>query len=65
MVATKPGKTLLLYIKATAKVVSMVLIVERPELKQPRALKGANAVGSGSQDPDPAKGPRDQEASRS
>jgi hypothetical protein len=65
MVAPKPGEHLLLYIVAKLEVMSMVLVAERPEPKQPQALKGVPAAGSGSQDPDPAKGPRDQEASRS
>jgi hypothetical protein len=65
MVALEPGEPLLLYIMATAEVVSMVLIVERREPKQPRPLKGAPATGSGSQDLDPAEGSCDQEASRS
>jgi hypothetical protein len=35
MVAPKPSEPLLLYIAATAKVVSMVLVAEQPEPKQP------------------------------
>jgi hypothetical protein len=46
----------------TTEVVSMVLVAERPKPKQPQALKGASIVGPGSQDLDPAEGPRDQEA---
>jgi hypothetical protein len=65
MVAPKPSERLLLYIVATAEVVSMVLVIERPEPKQPQVLKGAPAAESGSQDPDPTEGPRDQEASGS
>jgi hypothetical protein len=62
MVALEPGEPLLLYIVAIADVVSMVLVAEQSKPKQPRALKGTPVVGSGSQDPDPAEGPRDQEA---
>jgi hypothetical protein len=47
---------------AKAEVVSMVLVVEPPESKQPQALKGTPVAVSGSQDPDPMEGPRDQEA---
>jgi hypothetical protein len=65
MVAPEPGEPLMLYIMVTAEVISMVLVVERSEPKQPQALKGAPAAGSGSQDPDPTKGSCDQEASRS
>jgi hypothetical protein len=59
LVALEPDEPLLLYIMATAEVMSMVLVVERPKPKQPQALKGANTTGSGSQDSDPAEGPRD------
>jgi hypothetical protein len=55
MVALEHDEPLLLFM-------SMVLVAERPEPKQPQALKGALAVGFGSKDPDPAEGPRDQEA---
>jgi hypothetical protein len=48
MVAPEPGEHLLLYIAAKGEVVSMVLITERPKPKQPQALKGAPAAGSGS-----------------
>jgi hypothetical protein len=65
MVAPEPGETLLLYITVIAEVMSMVLIAERREPKQPQPLKGAPATGSGSQDPDPAEGSCDQEASGS
>jgi hypothetical protein len=47
---------------ATAEVMSMVLVAERPEPKQPQALKGAPTAGPRSQDLDPTEGPRDQEA---
>jgi hypothetical protein len=56
---------LLLYIVATTEVVSMLLVIEWSEPKQPQALKGAPATGFGSQDPDPTEGPHDQEASES
>jgi hypothetical protein len=54
MEALEPGEHLLLYIMATAEVMSMVLVAEQPEPKQPQALKGAPIAGSGSQDLDPA-----------
>jgi hypothetical protein len=62
MVALKPGEPLLLYIMVTAQAVSMVLVVERPEPQQPHVLKGASAGGSRSQDPEPTKEPRVEEA---
>jgi hypothetical protein len=65
MVAPELGEPMLLYIVAITKVMSMVLVVERPEPMQPQALKGAPAAGSGSQDLDPAEGSRVQEASGS
>jgi hypothetical protein len=65
MVALQPGDPLLLYIAAIAEVVSMVLVTEWPDPKQPQALKGAPAVRSRSPDLNPAKGTRVQEASRS
>jgi hypothetical protein len=65
MVAPEPDEHLLLYIVAKAQVMSMVLVTERPESKQPQALKGAPVTRSGSEDPDPTEGPRDQEVSGS
>jgi hypothetical protein len=65
MVAPEQVDPLLLYIVATAEVVSMVLITERTVPKQPQALKGAPVAEFGSKDPDPVEGPRDQEASGS
>jgi hypothetical protein len=62
MVASKLSEPLLFHITATSKVVSMVIVVEWPEPKHPQALKGALTTESRSQDPDPAEGPRDQEA---
>jgi hypothetical protein len=59
LVALEPGEPLLLYIMATTEVMSMVLVIEWSEPKQPQALKGAHTTGSGSQDSDPAEGPRD------
>jgi hypothetical protein len=53
MVAPEPGEPLLLYITATTEVVSMVLVVERPEPQQPQVSKGVSAGGFVSQDPDP------------
>jgi hypothetical protein len=55
MVAPEPNEHLLLYIVAKAKVVSMILIIERPEPKQPQALKGVPTVRPGSQDLDPTE----------
>jgi hypothetical protein len=60
MVALEPGSPLLLYIAATAEVVSMVLVMERPEQRQPQALNGTPTTDFGSQDPDPVGGPRDE-----
>jgi hypothetical protein len=65
MVALEFGEHLLLYITAKVEVVSMVLVAERSEPKQPQALKVAPATRSGSQDSDPAEEPRDQEVSES
>jgi hypothetical protein len=59
MVAPEPGEPLLLYIVATTKVISMMLVVEQLKPKQPQVLKGAPAAGSRSQDLDPAEGSRD------
>jgi hypothetical protein len=56
IVAPEPGEHLVLYIVAKAKVVSIVLVAEWSEPKQPQALKGAPAAGSGTQDPDPVEG---------
>jgi hypothetical protein len=52
---------------ATAEVVSMVLVAERPE-PQPQVSKGASTSGSGSQDPEPMgeqSGPSSQRHPRS
>jgi hypothetical protein len=65
MVAVEPSEHLLLYIAATAEIISMVLVAERPKPKQPQVLKGAHAAGSGSQDLDPTEGSWDKEASGS
>jgi hypothetical protein len=46
MVAPEPSEPLLLYITATAKVVSMVLVMEQLETQQPQVLKGAYVGGS-------------------
>jgi hypothetical protein len=62
MVAPEPSEHLLLYIAATTKVISMVLVVEWPEPKQPQVLRGAPAVRSRSQDSNLADGRRDQDA---
>jgi hypothetical protein len=65
MVAPEPSEPLLLYITATAEVMSMLLVAERLEPKQPQALKGSPTTGSRSQYPDLVEGPRNQEASGS
>jgi hypothetical protein len=62
MVALEPGKPLLLYVVATTEVMSMVLVIERPEPRQHQALKGAPVADSGFQDPNPAGGPVDKMA---
>jgi hypothetical protein len=62
MVSLEHGEPLLLYIVVTTEVVSMVLIVERPEPQQPQAQKGAPADDSRSQDLDTEGGPRDKES---
>jgi hypothetical protein len=59
MVALEPGEHLLFYIMAKDEAVSMVLVIERPEPKQPQALMGAPTARSGSQDSNPADGPWD------
>jgi hypothetical protein len=48
MVALEPGEPLLLYITATAKAVSMVLVAEQPEPLQPQETKVTPVNGSGS-----------------
>jgi hypothetical protein len=55
MVASEPGEPLLLYITATAEVMSMVLIAEWSEPQQPQVPKGAPTVNSRSQDLDPTE----------
>jgi hypothetical protein len=57
MVAPEPGEPLLLYITATAKAVSMVLVTERPEPTQPQETKETSVNGSGSQGPKPVWSP--------
>jgi hypothetical protein len=59
VVAPEPDEPLLLYVAATAAVVSMVLVAERPKLQQ------RPAAGSGSQNSDPAEGPGHKEATGS
>jgi hypothetical protein len=51
MIALEPGEPLLLYIAATTEAISMVLVVERPDLIPPHDLGSSSARGSGSQDP--------------
>jgi hypothetical protein len=46
MVALEPTEPLLLYIAATTEVLSMVLVMERPEPQQTQVPKGAPAAGS-------------------
>jgi hypothetical protein len=65
MVSSEPGEPLLLYITTTADVVSMVLVVERPESPPPLAPKGAAASRTRSQDLEPAEKPREGDAARS
>jgi hypothetical protein len=65
MVSSEPGEPLLLYITTIADVVSMVLVVERPESPPPLAPKGAAASRTGSQDLEPAEKPREGDAVRS
>jgi hypothetical protein len=57
MVAPEPGEPLLLYITATAEAVSMVRVVERPELLAAHEHGSSSASGSGSRDPGPAGSP--------
>jgi hypothetical protein len=57
MVALELGEPLLLYITATAEVMSMVLIAERPEPPQSQETKKASAYSSGSQGPKPTGSP--------
>jgi hypothetical protein len=51
MVAPEPGEPLPLYIAATSEAVSMVLVVERPDLHAPHELGSSSTDGSGSLDP--------------
>jgi hypothetical protein len=46
MVTPEPDEHLLLYIIAKVEVVSMVLVTEQLEPKQPQTVKGAPAPGS-------------------
>jgi hypothetical protein len=62
MVASETGEPLLLYIVATSEVVSMVLVVEQPESRQPQLPKGTSIGGFGFQDPDPTEGLGNKEA---
>jgi hypothetical protein len=48
MVAPEPSEPLLLYIVATAEIVSMVPIAERPNPHTPHELRSSSANGSGS-----------------
>jgi hypothetical protein len=57
VVAPEPGEPLLLYIAATAEVVSMVLVTERPDLQAAHEHGSSSASGSGSRDPGPAGRP--------
>jgi hypothetical protein len=62
MVAPKPGEPLLLYISATAEVMSMVLVIKCPAPHQPQEPKGASVGGSRSHDPEPTQEARIKEA---
>jgi hypothetical protein len=62
MVAPEPGEPLLLYIMATTKVVSMVLVTERLEPHQHQKPKGTSAASSGSLDLGPVEGVGVEEA---
>jgi hypothetical protein len=57
MVAPEPGEPLLLYIAATAKDVSMVLVTERPEPLAAHEHGSSSASGSGSRDLGPTRRP--------
>jgi hypothetical protein len=57
MVAPEPGEPLLLYIVATLEVVSMVLVIDRPDPHGLHELESSSVDGSGSQDPGPAEEP--------
>jgi hypothetical protein len=48
MVAPEPGEPLLLYIVATSEAVSMVLVTERLNPRNPHELGSSSADGSGS-----------------
>jgi hypothetical protein len=61
MVAPEPGEPLLLYIAATAEVMSMMLVAERLEPQQSQVPKEGSAGGSRSQDSDLAEEPGDKE----
>jgi hypothetical protein len=56
MVALEPSEPLLLYIVATAEVVSIVLVMERPEPQQSQSPKAASAASFESHDLDPIGG---------
>jgi hypothetical protein len=58
MVAPEPGEPLLLYIVATSKAMSMVLVAKRPNPHITHELGGSSADGSRSQDPGPMEEPR-------
>jgi hypothetical protein len=55
MVAPEPGEPLLLYIAATLKAVSMVLVTERPDPHNTHELGSSSADGLGSQDSGPVQ----------
>jgi hypothetical protein len=58
MVAPEPGEPLLLYIVATSEVVTMVLVVERPDPHSTHEFRSSSADDSGSQNPRPVEEPR-------
>jgi hypothetical protein len=65
MVSLEPSEPLLLYVATMIEVVSMLLVMERPESRQPQVPKGAFVGSSGSQDPEAAEMPGDGEAAGS
>jgi hypothetical protein len=58
MVASEPDEPQLLYIAATSKAVSIVLVAERLDPHIPLERGSSSTDGSGSQDPRPAGEPR-------
>jgi hypothetical protein len=65
MVALEPKGPLLLYVTATAQVVSMVLVIGQPVPEQHQVPNGAPADSSRSQDLEPVGEPGDKEVAGS